>query len=301
MSRPWERALNEQVDLIRWLQSAEGRRYAGTMLSIADEPERRAPLLAEALNHSETYWVSFDMYRLTRHAAEKLKDRSVEPSLWPGPHGFVLLETPRGFSQEEHGRIQALGDDLPALREWLAFDAFRAFSWHAFDDGVHLIWYTYAGVEPDKKGLALALHAVGSGAPRKLVPTGNTFYKWGSEHESLNFRMVVAFWLLCQQRIVRSQKTPVERHARKRAERAKVNVEDGIRVITLRREMPKPTSGAAQSVEVHWSHRWIVSEHTRNQWYPTLGMHLPITIEAYEKGPEGAPLVMKDKVYKVDR
>jgi hypothetical protein len=96
-------------------------------------------------------------------------------------------------------------------------------------------------------------------------------------------RTMRAFWVLTPQRIAVAAVTPVERHARKRAERAKVTIpEDGIRVVTLRRPEANPTSGDRL---VDWSHRWIGTGHWRNQWYPPDETHRPKWIDAYEKGP----------------
>lgn len=36
-----------------------------------------------------------------------------------------------------------------------------------------------------------------------------------------------------------------------------------------------------------YRYQWIVQAHTRQQWYPSLGTHLPILIGPYIKGPRG--------------
>lgn len=52
---------------------------------------------------------------------------------------------------------------------------------------------------------------------------------------------------------------------------------------------------------VEFSHRWQVSSHYRNQYYPSTGEHKRILIQPYVKGPKGTPLIKKTKVYKVTR
>lgn len=47
-----------------------------------------------------------------------------------------------------------------------------------------------------------------------------------------------------------------------------------------------------------WSHRWLVSGHWRNQWYPSEGVHRPIWIDAFVKGPSDAPLLVRPTVYR---
>jgi hypothetical protein len=48
-----------------------------------------------------------------------------------------------------------------------------------------------------------------------------------------------------------------------------------------------------------WSHRWVVRGHWREQWYPSEGVHRLIWIEAFVKGPEDRPLIIKDTVFSV--
>ena len=47
-----------------------------------------------------------------------------------------------------------------------------------------------------------------------------------------------------------------------------------------------------------WSHRWLVSGHWRNQWYPSEGVRRPIWIDAFVKGPSDAPLLVRPTVYR---
>ena len=42
--------------------------------------------------------------------------------------------------------------------------------------------------------------------------------------------------------------------------------------------------------------RWIVDGHWRNPWYPASETHRPRYIDAYVKGPEGAPLKLRETV-----
>ena len=52
---------------------------------------------------------------------------------------------------------------------------------------------------------------------------------------------------------------------------------------------------------VEFSHRWEVSAHYRNQYYPSTGEHKRILISPYVKGPKGKPLIKKVRVDKVTR
>lgn len=42
--------------------------------------------------------------------------------------------------------------------------------------------------------------------------------------------------------------------------------------------------------ERDWQWRWTVKAHIRKQWYASIGAHLPILIDEYEKGPADKPL-----------
>lgn len=44
------------------------------------------------------------------------------------------------------------------------------------------------------------------------------------------------------------------------------------------------------------SHRWVVRGHWRRQWYPSIQRHKPIYITDYIAGPEGTPIVVRDKI-----
>ena len=64
-------------------------------------------------------------------------------------------------------------------------------------------------------------------------------------------------------------------------------VEPSVRVIQLRE---RKTSGVHEGKEIEWQHRWVVSRHWRQQWYPSLNQHLPKLIAPYLKGPSDKPL-----------
>lgn len=53
--------------------------------------------------------------------------------------------------------------------------------------------------------------------------------------------------------------------------------------------------------EREYSHRWVVRPHWRNQWYPSEGIHRPVFIEEYIKGPDDKPLLIRPLVFSVER
>jgi hypothetical protein len=69
-------------------------------------------------------------------------------------------------------------------------------------------------------------------------------------------------------------------------------------VVRLRRR--RHEHGEPQG-EANYSHRFIVSGHWRNQWYPSMQEHRLRWIAPFVKGPEDMPLVVKQRVVVVER
>lgn len=307
-------ALDTQLDLIRWTHTTECFEICRWLIrpdrnvkdweAKSDEGARNwAEGMREGLNLAATYWVSLDMYRLTRHVAERLTVPT-DLSAMPSPHGFVYLNRPHGSSQEEQETILAMNrgevaTDMKAIASELT-NIIHAFSWHRYGDHVRACFYRWQSF--DGKSILLPSEGTTEAGPIRLMLSCGTSLVAGAELEPDDFhnRLVVGFWLLCGQKLVRQHNAPLDRHTSRRAARANLPNEEGVKVVMLRREEKRAQVSEAHRT-VEWSHRWIVSGHTRNQWYASLGMHLPITIEPYEKGPEGAPLIVRDTIYKVDR
>lgn len=101
-------------------------------------------------------------------------------------------------------------------------------------------------------------------------------------------RYTVAIGTFLRQRLIGTNETPVERHARKRLQRAGNRTPD-IHVTYLRkpkRELPEDHVPA----EVQWNYQWSVGAHVRQQWYASCQKHLPVLIMPYMKGPEDKPV-----------
>ena len=89
------------------------------------------------------------------------------------------------------------------------------------------------------------------------------------------------------QKIVQEKPAHFDRASRKRL--ARMQDDPGrVRTILLRRMERKETHDASGR---EYKHQWIVSGHTRQQWYPSTQEYKVIFIDPYLKGPEGAPLL----------
>lgn len=140
-----------------------------------------------------------------------------------------------------------------------------------------------------------------------LTETGTFMLPWGGN--TVNDRVVnptlhkafatmLTTWLFMGQTLTTS--TPVEpdkRSRRKIAHRGHPTAP--VRYISLRRTIRAGEHEPAGSRA--YSHQWLVGGHWRNQWYRSKGVHRPIYIHPYIKGPEGAPLLHAEKVYTLTR
>jgi hypothetical protein len=110
---------------------------------------------------------------------------------------------------------------------------------------------------------------------------------------------LVAAWRLMQQSLTTVEQEDVPRSARKMARRVNM-LDEHVTVVDLRH---KPTRREGEAGSTEWTHRWLVRGHWRNQPYKEDGVWTtrPIYIHPFVKGPEGAPLVIRDHVYNLKR
>lgn len=111
--------------------------------------------------------------------------------------------------------------------------------------------------------------------------------------------------LWMQQRILVTTPGHVERHERKRMEKAGMTRPADIQVIQLRRRASTPhepvPEGLTEKQAREWTCRWVVNGHWRQQPYRTTGEVRPVFIEPYMKGPDDKPLRVRPRVYAVTR
>jgi hypothetical protein len=109
--------------------------------------------------------------------------------------------------------------------------------------------------------------------------------------------ILTAFRLMATSRAARVTEQGAVRPMRRRAARAGVTRPDApVRLVDVTaRPGAERTPVEAESGRTYRV-RWLVQGHWRNQWYPASETHRPRYIDAYVKGPEGAPLQVKDTV-----
>lgn len=111
-------------------------------------------------------------------------------------------------------------------------------------------------------------------------------------------KLLVGLWELLNQTIVETDEPQIERPSRRRAK--KMGIPDRVTVIRLRRHVRTDREEGESDVE--WSHRWMVRGHWRWQACGTgRAERRRIWVPAYVKGPEDKPLVITDKLYRLER
>lgn len=111
-------------------------------------------------------------------------------------------------------------------------------------------------------------------------------------------RWLVTMWRLMQQPLTSIEKEVPTRQMRRQLERR--NAPDRhVSVVTLRRKAERGNG----DTEVNWSHRWLVRGHWRRQPYKEGGetIYRHIWIHPHIKGPEDAPLLVREHVYSLER
>ena len=114
-------------------------------------------------------------------------------------------------------------------------------------------------------------------------------YLPGRELDTLHeARWVYTALYMMSQKLAMTVEHRPERQARKRVEKETTLV-PMIRVVTLRR-MEEDRKKDPKGNAVDWQWQWKVHHFWRRQWYPSEGVHKPVWIEDYIKGPIDRPL-----------
>jgi hypothetical protein len=314
----WMRALDEQLDLIRFWQSRNGVDLGKKVLghlsagpfgaTVGDwTPEDLAGTEAERLNRAETYFVNKDMGQLTVSSCQS-------NSLIPQPLKRYHLPTESGFAYFEEEVILPAKDPIPikavlwrptvvTVGEWPAGERALgvALSFYASSTSSHGHAIKLVQPSPTPRLWLYETH----GWPFDVSWYGDAFE--GEEfEEEIDFaaelrRFMSAFWAHLQTTVyVWNEQQPTDRHTRKRAVRAGFLADpEKIRVITLRKKYHRnpDADGDGDGWAHEYSHRWIRRGHWRHQWYPKAAIHRQIWIDETVCGPEDLPLVVRDRIY----
>jgi hypothetical protein len=245
---------------------------------------------------ADLFYVSPEMSNLVSTMAPTIPDCVPQP---PVKRGFVVFARSIAGTDAESGSIIYTTAYLwqPVQTVLGPCIGIESYSWR---DLIH----TYRMMSDEAKD------QFRQAMPMRLHPTGGQ--EWPEKSETTDFSMIPAsnqkmetsmledrrvlstFWALCSQRIAVEEPFIPDRAMRRQAERERWPHIPKVRIIRLR-EATRPKKDGPPS-EIEWSHRWLVGAHWRNQWYASTQEHRPKLIEAYVKGPDDKPLVVRETV-----
>jgi hypothetical protein len=315
-------AAQEAADLYAWWYSATG--YYD--LSSAQRVELRTRF--GPYEPCSVYAVDDDCTLFLTGAAQRLP-RSITflQEHCPSSAGFARFATP---IQNPHPQVLTTytGLDLAAVAWWISRTGYL------FLDAV-LAWPTdpirqeqtanaieHAGwLVPDFPSHLPTLEAVRTLAGKYLANGRPSAFDWGDCSPDLTvdkltvdgnlagrpalgdmpdmlamFRQVWTLWAVIRGEMgVEQTAVSTPRASRRRLQRSIGDIPT-VTVCSLPRP---PASHRGDGQGRDWSHRWIVSGHWCNHWWPKQQVHKPRWISPYVKGPEDKPLVVKERRFVV--
>jgi hypothetical protein len=317
MTARWAEALDTQLDAWRWFREGQGQRelrgFAESFIAKVIDPKQEglspeemqnvAPVVGSyaqqvdniptMLWRADPIYVDPEMMPLIEMATDTWQ---AEPFLETDmliPDGFLLL--PRSIHVRDiHGKRMGIRAFLWSRATVTARDGSNdrpGFGLALFSDQREPDDYPLPAY-PRGTNLAL-MHIIPWAFGESATPLMKEF---GSFTGTETLQCILR--LMAQTIAVRTE-GHAPRDTRKRLARADFPAKR-ITIVTLRRPEAERDHGAHS--DVHWTRRWIVDGHWRQQWYPSLGMHRQIWISPYVKGPTDLPLVVpKAHVYQFVR
>lgn len=292
-------------------------------------PRAQARLLAHherrRLAEATLWWVSPHMTALVQAAAPGMPPFRPTPADLPSAYGLIYFAAPIATAEETPVAEAVVFDDgtvghIPGgtfqvvAASWGPWDyggAWPGGTWFSFYTGFPTGPDAVAaeaarlGVSPEElaavqRPLRLDNECVVSATGAAGDPDDRDFAsRAGQGTLAWVHTLLTAFRLMATSRTATvTEQLPV-RAARRRAARLGVTAADRpVRLLDVttppRRERIDDQGGtpAGRTYRV----RWVVGGHWRQQWYPSQETHRPRYIDAYVKGPEGAPLKVPETV-----
>lgn len=317
----WHDAYDTQMALWRWYRTEEGVRwlaYSFNEAARALQAGTREMLLdlytAERgrLIDLDPIFVSTEMCEVVDAAKESFEPEPLMETDLLTTHGFLYFEKPFDVLDrfEEPttihavawSRIIAAGDEQRAQALQGMVDA-------AAGSGVTLDAIEEKAIEDGARaaGIALTIYATSpESAPPPVIPYHVTPWYFGMTFDGNEvdendeptgaawwWRVVQTTFRLMQQHIAVKHLQRPDRSSRREAKRLRFPDEAEVVVVRLRREAGERSEPSGEAA--NYSHRFIVSGHWRNQWYPSISAHRQIWISPYVKGPEGLPLIVRPR------
>lgn len=327
------RALDTQLDLLQFIDSAKGwgftkhwaearyESYPQLHDEVTLDEYARAIQAGQLYTVGEgaTYAVSDDIFQVIDQASHLLpEDAVILPSDIPTPMGVIVFEHPipipddKGVVADISVIAWAAVDDVDSDDSNLVSfsnDGFAKAGRRDEEDdetlGRGVLIFAFADRDGPNDTVLKFLREKGVSEVKMQGVARHSLWHWepiAFDHPAPGHleKLLFTFWRFVGETWIDSRMVLPDRPARKRAIRARVNPE--VRVVRLRKsEVRSVDRGDGDDAAVIWSHRWIVDGHWRSQWYPSLQTHRPKWIPKHIKGPDHLPLILKDRVFSVDR
>lgn len=242
-----------------------------------------------SLDDTSTFYVTREMTEKALVASETMPDWIPDEEDAPADRGLIYfdgLEELRGFSK------------TTAALSW----SFQRTTL-AGEESLMLLLGVYSDLhvapeKPFKSNMIAGLRSIGIMPPR-LAYTGYDAVAglFGEEDKVQTMAILKSAWLMMQQEeVVDTSETEPSRSSAKRIRRQ--GGDPGkVRIVDIKRR--QYASQGREQYAREYDHRWKVRGHWRNQWYPSRGVHRPKWIEEHVRGPEDAPLIERDTVYRL--
>lgn len=329
MRSPFEhQALTQLLGMGRGTLSPQTGDYARDATILLEEERAR-------LTAAELFYVTEDMTRLARTAAETLALDSFHPDDLPTQAGLMVFAEPIGVYDGDEvantepgadGAVQVVAVSwgpsglVPTDKGmWVTLWSATDFAAEAEQIKQHLggsrrdalrhVRQRKAELSWDNE-VVISYNATEFG----VFSTGNGLQPQSHEpitaatgweqirHTTIAWAQIVrAAWLLMtQDGVTDIADEPLPRTMRRRSQRAGY-APTPVRVVRIRHRANTPDHGAADSDGRTYHVRWTVRGHWRNQWYPSRSEHRPVWINSHIKGPDHAPLHTSETVHVLDQ
>jgi hypothetical protein len=261
-----------------------------------------------ALRAAQTFHVAEEMTPLIGWMAGKLREEDhLTRECLPGDVGFTWFDTPLTLQDVQSKKVgvravlwqHGVEGELAGVRlvhysdPWLPDDVDASLSPEERFNVHKLGRLVVDHVEFIPYGMGLG---PGNMAPVIRQQQSDNLDDWGTTVVTNHRRLLLAYFLLLGQKIVKSE-TESARAGSSFRKRRRMNIPDRVQVVTLR-ETVYPRHEGGGNAEVEWQHRWPVKRHPHLYWTGP-GRKIPrvVWVEAYLKGPAGAPIVVTEKVH----
>jgi hypothetical protein len=278
------------------------------------------------LRASEVFYLDARMHPLVTAAAESMPDEPLLPQDLPTSQGFLWI--PGGIANVDiRGQVlkfNAISWSVYGGKVTLLLwsdkhdpdDPMREHMQHIQWDKVPRLTLAHVGVlrfgQPVPHTLAPNF-LLPPEVPIKVINTDQGYtVAFGKGYDDLQERLgdfkerpdPVLVWLITCWRLMQQSVTEVEREFPTRQQRRQLVRQNRpdvpVSVIRLRRSK---SNYEPEHSEVNWTHRWLVRGHWRRQPYKGENgtEHRYIWIHPFVKGPEDAPLLVRDHIYSLER